>query len=620
MKILYPASLWMLGGLALLIALQFFKPRAEEKTLSTPWLWRLSERFRSRRQSIRRFKKIMLFLLQLLTLATAMLLALQIRVPMAGSNRDFIAIVDISASMEHSDGEATRLQRAQAQLLRDASALPEGSAVTVIAAGASPRLTLERSRVRGEWEHAVHFLQTDFSAGNLPDALAEAQKIVWAHPEAEVRLYTDHPVEAEDVQVTVIREDSAWNAAILRFEQKDTPSKTVFGADITSFGRDAEITCALYVDGRLNGARQVFLPADTPTEIVWEARNVARFSSARLLLQAEDSLALDNEAWYLAPPARSVRVLLCSDTPFYWEQALSAFRTVELHTRAQAAWEDTFSGYDIYVFDGALPKELPQDGSLWLVNPDRLPRETGMLLGAKTLGGVLTASRDVLDERAARLAQQLPLQDVMLQTLRAVSDTERFSSVLTAGEQSALLARRENTGLTWLVLPFDLHDSNLPLTADFIILTRNLLQYAMPDMLKAQAFEAGQSIQAELLPRATEVYLTRPDGGVSSLPFTAEGVAFQAEAPGVYTLLQNRPGEDAARFVDFSVRIPPGESAVSPKAEERPLSLSRDPDMADGLTAPADADDGLLDIKYYLAGALLLLLALEWGMYHREQY
>ena len=127
-------------------------------------------------------------------------------------------------------------------------------------------------------------------------------------------------------------------------------------------------------------------------------------------------------------------------------------------------------------------------------------------------------------------------------------------------------------------------------------------------------------IQAELLPRATEVYLTRPDGGVSSLPFTAEGVAFRAEAPGVYTLLQNRPGEDAARFVDFSVRIPPGESAVSPKAEERPLSLSRDPDMADGLTAPADADDGLLDIKYYLAGALLLLLALEWGMYHREQY
>ena len=619
MKLLYPASLWLLLGVGLWALAQWVKPRYEEKMLSTTWLWRQSERFRTKRLPIRRAKKLLLLLMQLLSLLLAVLLAVEPLLPAAGSGREYIALVDVSASMAMQSDGKTRLDRAAEALLKEIAALPEGTAVTVIAAGAEPTVLLERSRSRSEADHAVGRLQVDWSAGDLAAALKAAQPIVWAHPEADAALFTDRAVPAENLRVVQVG-GGEWNAAITAFAPAPSARYAAFQAELVSFGRDAEITCALYLDGKLNGAQRVFLPADTPTPLSWEARGVESCRQARLVFQAEDGLSQDNEAWVIQPPSRTVTALLCSDDPFYWQRALEAFPAVDAHTAPAAQWEDTYEGYDLYLFEDTLPKDLPQDGSLWLLNPQRLPRETGLLLGSGARGGLLKRNEADPSPLAAQVTEGLSLRDITVQRLRQVGDTERFSCPLAAGDSPALLISRESTGLCWVVMPFDLHDSNLPLMADFILLVRQLLSFSMPDMLPAQRFEAGSLVQAALLPLTQDAYLQRPDGAVTPLPFTTEGISFRVYEPGVYSLLQNRPGEKA-RFADFAVALPAGESPITPAGEDMPpLLLSRDPAMADELIAPPDPEEGLRDLRALLAGALLLLLVLEWGMYHREQY
>ena len=620
MKLQYPGCLWAAAGILFIILLQFIRPRSNERTISTQWLWRLSERFRKKRLPIRRAKKLLLLALQLLTAAAAFLLLLQPLLPTKGQKLDFIAVMDISASMAMKEDTQTRLEEAVGTMLQDITALPDGSAVTIITAGNTPAVLLKRSRSLSEAKHTAGLIETDWSAGNLADAIGEAQNIVWAHPEAQVVLYTDQEAVSEGIQVTRTS-SSAWNAAVTSFSSIRSGSRTMFKITLISCGQDADLTLALYLDGSLGGAKQVTLRADEPLSLDWEVTDQiqAAFRRARITFQADDALAEDNEAWCIAPPSHAVSVRLCSDSPWFWQHVLEAFPSVDLTVSPQAAWEDTFSGSDIYIFDGTVPKEIPDDGSLWLINPDRLPRETGLLYGALIQGGLLTTANDIADSQAAGLTTSLSLRDVTLQRQRLVTDTESFSVILTAGGNPALLARKENTGLSCMILPFDIHDSNLPLTADFVLLVRNMLSWTMPDMLSSQEYLSGEEVRAALLPLTGAAYLQTQEGTVHSLPFTSEGIVFTAGKPGVFTLLQERPGE-GSRYADFSVRIPASESITPDMAHYQLPSLSRDPSLAQELSEQEDPDDGLLDIKYWLAGGLLLLLILEWMVYHYEHY
>ena len=44
------------------------------------------------------------------------------------------------------------------------------------------------------------------------------------------------------------------------------------------------------------------------------------------------------------------------------------------------------AGYDLYIYDGCMPGALPEDGSVFLIDPPAAPEDTGVVLGETLLG------------------------------------------------------------------------------------------------------------------------------------------------------------------------------------------------------------------------------------------
>ena len=634
MRFAYPAGLWALGaGLILLIILFLIRPPFQDYPVSTTYLWKLSEKFRKKRLPIRRAKKILLLLLQALCVAAAALLIAQPSLPMPGSGKDWIAVIDISGSMTAMEEGTSRLEKAKSEVLRRAASLERGSAVTLITAGASPEVLLLQGRDQAEVRRALDRVASDWSEAATDEALVLAGNAASNCQDAEITLYTDMDyLSASGLTVENVASGSR-NAAIPSLTCSMESGYAHFSAELVYYDPQdgsqddpqddplTRLTVALYVDGKLIGAKTVDVALGNTsvetTVLDWPVRDIRSFVSARMVLSVEDAIAQDNEAWCLAPPTKNVKVLLASDTPFYWEHALSALPEVDLTVTEAASASLTSGGYDLYIFDGSAPDPLPSDGSVWLSAVRSAPRDTGLRLNELVRGGSLASSK-TMPAILCELTTGLSLRDVTVQRLVSTQETERFAAVLTAGGKPALLAAQEADGRWTMMLTFDVHNSNLPLTADFVILLRNMLRFCVPDMLTARVFTCGDTVEASVLPMATALYLQHPDGRMTSLSADGRTASFQLNQPGVWTLLASRGAWDD-RYCDFVARFPGSESDTRRRVSPTALLVSRREAAVDE-TLLSETEENRSDTRMFLAALLLLFLVTEWVVYHHEQY
>ena len=155
---------------------------------------------------------------------------------------------------------------------------------------------------------------------------------------------------------------------------------------------------------------------------------------------------------------------------------------------------------------------------------------------------------------------------------------------------------------------FDLHDSNLPMQADYVVMMRNFVKCSVFDLLERADYSVGQVAQISVLPAAQELYVQLPDGQVQDLSLQGRTSSLALESTGLYTaVITTSSGTD---YADFFVHVPPQEATC--------------PD-GDGISAPegsalAATRDAMTQLWPYLAGLLLILLLAEWGVYHYEQY
>ena len=75
MRFLNPTGLWLLLGIPILIIIYLIKAQHEERAVSSTFVWKLSERFAKKRLPFTRLRRIMLFILQLLLIIVAAMMA-----------------------------------------------------------------------------------------------------------------------------------------------------------------------------------------------------------------------------------------------------------------------------------------------------------------------------------------------------------------------------------------------------------------------------------------------------------------------------------------------------------------------------------------------------------------
>ncbi len=160
----------------------------------------------------------------------------------------------------------------------------------------------------------------------------------------------------------------------------------------------------------------------------------------------------------------------------------------------------------------------------------------------------------------------------------------------------------------WLL--FDLHDSNLPMLTDYVVLLNNLLACAMPEMLAQTRCEVEKPVDIRVLPLCAEIGVQNPRGERWTLEATSESVSLLPDTPGVFTVEQKRAGgrDQKASFY-----------AYMPESE----SLRCEPEAELFLWRPAQKEsmqekEGGVSLFAYLAVGLMALLAIEGMMSRRE--
>ena len=186
--------------------------------------------------------------------------------------------------------------------------------------------------------------------------------------------------------------------------------------------------------------------------------------------------------------------------------------------------------------------------------------------------------------------------------------------LIQAGDSAILLAGRLNAQQI-AILPFDLRDSNLPLLIAFPLLMANLLDWFSPaDIISQSAgLTIGDVLTISPPLRADSIRITAPDATVYELPVAGDTLAFtQTDQLGLYQL-DVIEADEVARSQAFAVNLfATGESDIRPvPAGELRLGGA-------GESASGEEQLGLQEFWLPLAVLALLLLMIEWWVYHRR--
>lgn len=598
MTFLNPAGFWLLLGVPALIAIYIIRSRHEDQPVSSTYIWEISARFLKKRLPVQRFRRVLLFLLQLLMILAVSVVAARPAVP-GGKSCDYIVIIDSSASMqmENEAGES-RFQRAVRQAQTLSNKIAEGHTMSLIFASDNAACPVRNSTSRSEVRLALKNARCDYGTCNVTEAMDLAQLMCSRSRNAHVVFYTDCAYTGtEDLEVVNLNERE-WNVSVESLTAKTNRDGTVFTASLISRGRNAQVSVGLKLNGVPVDAQLVDCPGGEEVTLQFTVLQMTSFTSAEVFIDSRDGLAADNSYVLCHRDRRSAKVLLVSHNPLYLSSALEAMKncTVVLDTAAVRR-----TGYDLYIYDGICPDEYPTDGSVLVFGGTDLP--DGVTAGETTH---ISAPLRVGD-KPSEISENLLLQDAVLADYCPLTAGKDWTPVLYCENSPVLVTKELPGGLRISVAAFDVHDSNLPLKADFVMLMRNLVECSIPVMLKDTDRVAGETVSLTLPPAADQASVITPGGSVQKLSAVGTQATVLCREVGIYTA--NASAKDNQEYVEFFVHIPAGELVPAIGS-----ALAMD--------IPTEEENGeaYQELWFWIAAAALVLLLTEWGWYYREQY
>lgn len=591
MEWLIPAGAWGFVGIAFVLALYLLRRKAQEKQVPSLLLWRETEAIQEAMRPFQWLRKQWLLLLQLL-LVTLLALALMRPALPGGVHGDLVLIFDVSASMQAESGGVSRIQQAREDALALVEGMQEGDTVTILAAGTTVGQVLTQASDKQRIQGAIKGLEAETGASDMEAALSLAQAMERDLPAVTIMVYTDNPAFAgKGVEVRGMGSPTD-NLAVLSLRCTPQAEDTIAFARIANYGAKREASLECYGDGVLCDIRTVSLEAGAQESVQFTLPGSP--SQVWVTLAGADGLQVDNHRYWVNQPPQERKALLVTEGNVFLEKALALREDVQLY-KAAPGEAIRMEEYDLYVLDGYQPDGLPQSGALLVFSPK------GEVLGihpeaAATAGGSLRAAQG---QQAEQLTKNMMLSDVALREYTPLAGGER---ILLYGTH-ALLAVGQQNGQRAVVAGFDLHDSILPMQADFPILMRNVLDYLLPDVVsQLDATTCGRPVTIALDGRTVSARVETPSG--QSIPLMEEDFTETREI-GIYTLLEEREGGEV-RHTSF---------ALHPPLEESDVRLVAATAGEGG--QPARSQSGGREITVFVLLAAFAVLLVEWGVSRR---
>ena len=613
MTFLYPLGLLGLLGIPVLIIIYIIKSKYTEQTVSSVYLWKLSERFLKKKNPLSRLTGLISLLLQILAVIAISLTIAHPILTVPGAAQDYCFVLDGSGSMQMQHGqEGTRFDAGKMQidqLIRDAA---DGSTYTLIYAAEQTSTVFEKTDSKQVALALLEGLQPTYSENTLVDAQSVAQSYFMQNSGTDVYLVTDKGYQMHE-NITLIRlcDESAQNYALSGVSYSLQGDMLVVSGNVTSYRSDATLTLELYVD-------DVAQPAVTSTVVAKRekatafqlAAKITSFESLRVCIAGQDVLACDDSVMLFDPQSDDTyRILLVSDRPFFMESALRAAGMTNITAKLTEEYENDL-GYGLYIFDTYTPATMPMDGAIWLINPLASSADMGFSVQGEVAlqeHGVLT-----LSENSTSLVQTLTKdmmgEEVYLTRYVKCGMYRKFATLMTYAGDPIVFAGNTVHGNRLAVFAFDLHDSDFAMRMDFVLLVRNLALYSFPAVLENNNYYCGDTVDINVLANTDSIRVDSPTGQVQYLSCESAIANFVPAEAGVYTVTVTVSGTPRTFYLHAAI----------PEAERNPVVAEKQLSLAG--TATEGGFDGQYDALVLMFILLAVLFAADWVVYCYEKY
>lgn len=605
MSFLNPWALFWILATGPVILMYFLKLKRKKLPVSSTWLWtrsiqdiRVNAPFQKLRSSL------LLFLQILLIVVAAFALSDPIGRTTPPEEKRWVFLIDRSASMQSKDVKPSRLAKAKEtakELLKSCGPRDE---VMVVAFSNRAQVMTPLTADRGAVERAIDAVEPADTVTRIQEAFRIAASAVQPYKSRSIIILSDgrfEPIQAGADQIDlkyVPIGTGAKNAAVTAIEVKkpqkaDEPWSVFAQLDLFS-GEETEVPVELHVNGELKSVKKVKMAANASGAVLFEVAKPEP-EVVEVKIRMDDDLDTDNRAWAVVRPERP-KLLVAGPGNFFLDKALAQVRDMDAFSAEDFSKAST-GDYDIVVLNGILPENLPEGRYLIL---GELPRWEGL----KAEGEV--AQPAVMDwDRRHPVARMINFSGLYVKSVPKIA-LPGFAAPIVEGPDNAPLIFSWEKGRTRaVVVAFKLLDSDWPLRLSFPLFLSNALEW-LRDEGRAQP-RPGEALRIRLADDETEVEVEGPGGRKQRL--TGESgrdvVYGDTDRCGLYTVKRKKGLQRMALNL-----LDPQESRGTIEPEIRTVTGQ--------VTAASAVPPVVRPYWRWLALGALLLLLVEWGVYHRR--
>lgn len=604
MNFLSPIGLLGLIGIPVLILIYIIKSKYQERVIASTYIWELSERFLTKKSPLSKLSGLLSLLLQILTVLFLSFALAHPIISIPNAAKNYVMILDTSGSMNIS----TRLDDAKNEMLGIVEDAKNDSTFTIITSGSNSSKLCENLTNKDKVVQTINSIKPTTLSSNNDEAIALAQEIFNEDSSSLVYLFSDKQyLSAENIEIVNVAKDE-YNASINSLYYKQSDETITFMGDVTSYAKDCNLTLKLFLDDEFVQEIELSCIKDVAKEFSFEIAT-QEFEKASVKIVTEDDLSLDNEyVLYGNESIDNYKILLVSDEPFYLKSILNVFSTATLNTISTNSYANQ-TGYDLYVFDGYSPSSLPEDGSIWLFNVKQNIANSGFTSQESiTLneGAKLKVSPSN-DEVFKTLSQNLFGNEIVVSKFQSYSLISSYTTIMYYQNHPMIFAGVNSNGNRQVVFSFDLHDSNLPLLLDYIILFNNMIKYSLPSLCEQTSFYCGDELVLNNVPNLENIRINTPSGYSTYLTIEDGFAKYRLTEIGTYEIkaIVNGIIKTYKIFVAF------------PLAEQNPIETIEKVELIGQKNNIAF--DATYDIQWILFIVVLFICLAEWGLYLYEQ-
>jgi Ca-activated chloride channel family protein len=618
MQFLTPLGFWLAVLAIPILLLYMLKLRRKQTWVSSTLLWEKLLRDKQANAPWQKLKRNLLLFLQLLILAALVIAlarpALQTKVVASGS---VIVMLDASASMNATDVIPSRFEEARKSVLALINGLSSDSSMTLILVAKTPQTLIASETDKSLLKAALSKAQVSQGSADWGAAFALAVGATRNSSALTVVIVSDGglpesglPALPGDVRYIPIGQAND-NLAISTLALRASKGKPQLFAEVTNYSDvNCKVLLSLYLDNDLFDARQLDLPANSQKSVSLENLPVAtaiykaHISNPLEVNAPLDSLSLDDTSFAIYQSSSARRTLLVSKGNLFLEQLLASLPGIQPF-RALPAADGTLQipnePFDLYIFDGFIPEKLP-NSNLLFINPTTNP-----------LFEVGESFKDIKNIQVIKniLTQYVDWKTVhILQAHKVIAPN--WADVLIESDSNPLVLAGTTNGQRIAVLTFDLRESDLPLQIAYPILFSNLINYLAPPSAfdSSRSLQAGESLSIVPSTDVTQVVIASPSNQTFTLA-AGQTLFSQTNELGYYAV--NFVSKESTKVEYFAVNLfDQSESDLRPRETLQIGSTSVAP--------TASQQVGLQELWKWLAGITLLLLMIEWQVFHRKSF